>query len=282
MPPVTLRKPVLDQKISEAGGPAPKNVLAVCGDMIRRSSHPDSARTEETERALRALSPAHVALALGALDVAQIQRETARAIEESFEAAFADTPEERAMFAASAMSALKGRDQLESVLAAARAHVSMSEVLGGASVDAVRGAVDALEQAAASLDRQLSARVRSLTAVNPERRAELAKLDESARSRAWWYSARADEGDDDLLVALADLPGGDASVTHLGSAAQADIGGSALLTLDRAAEDATLRRAAQGTTTATERAWLSARAAADASLAADVALAVDRSIDEGE
>lgn len=281
MPPIILRKSVLEQKIAEAGGPVPATVLVVCGDMIRRSSQRESARTEETERALAALSPASVVEALAAIDLSQVRQETQRAIDESFEAAFADSPEERALFATSAMSALAARDRLESLLVAARERARLLGENGEGAAE-LGVAVDAREEAASALDRELERRVRSLTAVNAERRAELAKLDEPRRARAWWYAARSEAGDDELLIALGDLPGGDATVTHLGAAAQADVGSSGLPDLDRAAVAAGLRRAALDQSTPAERGWLAGRASADPELARDLALADDRSLDAGE
>ncbi|NUP14153.1 MAG: hypothetical protein HOW73_49600 [Polyangiaceae bacterium] len=290
MPPATIRKPTLDQAITDAGGPVPSTVLVVCGQMMRQSRRASSARPEETERALRALSPDAVVTALAAIDVTSVKSELTRAVEESFEAALAEEAQERTMFATSAMSGLAARDKVASTLTAARARLDLLQKDQGQNTSspqsegarALSDAIASTERAIADIDASLRVRSRSLTGVNRERRAELAKLDPQERERCWWYADRSDEGDDDLLVALADLPGGKASVTRLGPAAQADIGASALIDLNMEAASSALRRIALGAATAEERAWIAKHAAVDASLKQALDVAQDTQIERGE
>jgi hypothetical protein len=61
MAPAVLRPSPFDSQLKKLGGSTPINVLTVCGDSLRRTSHAESARPDETDRALLALSVAEVA-----------------------------------------------------------------------------------------------------------------------------------------------------------------------------------------------------------------------------
>lgn len=310
MPPVTIRKPLVDPKLTDTGGSIPQTlspltaqqtVLVGCGEAMRRTRHTSSARPEETERALLALSPSAVASALSGMDTVSTRSELSRAIEDAFEAAFAEDEEERTMFASSAMSGLVARDQFASALFAAKARMSqlqrsrsasdgsvVAPERASSSVDsrgahgeaALAEAIATAEGLAQALDRQMSHGSRSLTGVNRERRAELDRLDPEQRSHAWWYADRATEGDDDLLVALGDLNG--KAVSKLGPAAEADRAASELPWSDASLEASALRRECLGAAGDSERQWLAHRAQKSAPLQEALAIAEDRSVEDAD
>lgn len=278
MPPATIRKTTLDQKIAEAGGPVPINVLAVCGDTIRRSKHPSSARPEEAERALRALSVADVVDALCAVDGAQVRAELTRSFEESFEAAFAESDEERSMFATSASAALAQRDRVTSVLVAAHARAGFGDG-GGDDLARLKAEIQRVELTIGNVDQELRKRVRALTGINRERRAELDKLDADQRAAAWWYADRSERDDDALLAALGDLDGTSAAKGTLSDRARADLANSASATgkLDPASS---LRRASEDRASSVELGWLASAAQKNDGLRAALELSSDRSIED--
>lgn len=279
MPPATIRKTTLDQKITEAGGPVPINVLAVCGDTMRRSKHSSSARPEETERALRALSVADVMDALCSVDASSIRTELTRSFEESFEAAFAENDEERTLFATSAVAALAKRDRVTSVLVAARVRAGFGGDDGADDLARLKAEIQRVELTIGNVDQELQKRSRSLTGINRERRAELEKLDVDQREGAWWYSDRSNRDDDTLLAALGDLEGTSAAKGTLSDLARADLANSASATgkLDPASS---LRRASEGKSSAAEIAWLARAAQKNENLQRAVELSSDRSIEE--
>lgn len=281
MPPASMKKSPLDQKILDAGGPTPQTVLVVCGDMLRRSKHTSSARPEETERALGALSIGAAAEALAAVDVKSVRTELTRAFEESFEAAFAEDAEERTLFASSAMGGIAARDRMASALAGAKARLAIAE-RSQASQESCRPLSDAIlsiQTAAAELDRELSSRSRTLTAVNRERRAELDKLDADQRESSWWYSSRADVGDDELVAALGDLGASSPSSRRLSAAAQKDLVATDVRGPAAEREASALRRAALDLAHPAEREWLARRAESAAKLREALDIAEDRSIE---
>lgn len=279
MPPATIRKTTLDQKITEAGGPVPINVLAVCGDTMRRSKHPSSARPEEAERALRALSVADVVDAVCAVDASTVRTELTRSFEESFEAAFADSDEERTLFATSATAALSKRDRVTSVLVAARVRAGYDADDGADDLARLKAEIQRLELTIGALDQELRKRSRLLTGINRERRAELEKLDVDQREGAWWYSDRVGREDDTLLAALGDVEGTSAAKGTLSDLARADLSNSASVTgkLDPASS---LRRASEDRSSAAEVAWLTRAARNSDNLQRALELSSDRSIED--
>jgi hypothetical protein len=201
MSPAILQKSLIEQRITEAGGPSPINVLVVCGDALRRASFPESARPEDTERALEALSIEDASAAVLAIDFVGVKRDLTRAGQDAFDAAFTDDPEERTLFASAAMAGLAGRDRAASALAAAQMLLSMST----SETESLSTAIASAKQSLGDCDQGAASLARSLTGINRERRAELAKLDAGATKDAWWYSARSSEADDALLLALGAL-----------------------------------------------------------------------------
>jgi hypothetical protein len=128
-----------------------------------------------------------------------------RGAAEAFEAAFAESDEEKNLFSASAQQALKWREELECYLAA----LSRWEQLHNRPSTQSQK----LTAHAAQLDRMVRAKIRSFVPLNAWRRTELSRLDDSLRASAWWFSARVQC--DGLLAALADSKRVDAQ--HLAS-----------------------------------------------------------------
>jgi hypothetical protein len=253
MAPAVLRPSPFDSQLKKLGGNTPINVLTVCGDSLRRTSHPESARPDETDRALLALSVAEVAQ--GVRGVApDLHAELQRAGAEAFEAAFADSGEERTLFAESSRGALVARDRAESVLVAARRRIELAKD----DLSELIRQVDALEARLVDVDAPQKSLARSLTGINPERRRELATLDEGMKARAWWFSKMAEPEHDGLLQSLGDLGAGTPAELQL-------------------RDDSALRRVNLGGADPVELARLERRAARDPSLARS--LEVSRSLD---
>jgi hypothetical protein len=200
MPPVTPSR--LDRRIAQLGGPSTKTILVAVGDCMRRpdelaSPMMASARPEETERALAALSARDVAETLSGVDASSCRGALVRSGEDAFEAAFADTKEDRALFASAALDGLQERDRLASMVVAAQKKLALNKDTDGTAE--LRSALSALEASLADVDRGKEALSRKLTGINPERRAELGRLAPELRETAWWYSAR---GEDDALLGV--------------------------------------------------------------------------------
>lgn len=251
MPPVSIRPSMLEQRCKEFGGKTCVTVLVACGECLRRVESPESAPPIEIERALAALSVQEVEAALAGADLVTTRRDLTRAGSEAFEAAFADSDEERSLFQKSAFEALFSRDRLASMLAAAEAKGAAAGADGAplaAAVAALRGRVGEVDQAVRG------AVVRSLTALNGERRAALARLTEAARREAWWYGERAGEADDDLLAALGALEPGAGAAAHDDELRRAALPSAARL------EASALRHVSLGRDGGAERAFLDARA----------------------
>lgn len=247
------KKLTLDQRIAEAGGSSPATVMVVCGDMLRRSSHPSSARPEEMERALSALSVESAIEALASVDGASVEQALARAADQAFEAAFAEDEQERAPFARGAMDGLDSRDRVASMLAAASAKLDAARTSQADAAGLAR-AIEATRATIAEVDAKMQSKARALTGVNRERRAELAALDASERASAWWYASRSETSDDDLLAALGGVEGIDPK-----GAVVADLAASRLP--ERSAlESSALRRVSLAQAREPERSYLEARA----------------------
>jgi hypothetical protein len=164
------------------------------------------------------LSIAETASALAAVDAASCRSALARSGEDAFEAAFADTKEDRALFASAALDGLQERDRLASMVVAAHQKLALSK---GADVAVLSNALATLEASLADIDRGKDALARKLTGVNTERRAELGRLSPELRETAWWYAARSE--DDALLGVL----GGEAVPEGASRALVADVERSA-------------------------------------------------------
>lgn len=192
----------LETRIATLGGSSPKTILVAVGDSIRRPTDAMSARPDETERALAALSCRDVCEALAGVDVKACRAAIMRAAEDAFEAAFADSTEDRSLFASAALDGLAQRDRLASMETAARRRHALS-LDGGADLAGaaeIERALAAFSAQLADVDAGHASLARRLTGVNAERRAELGRLSPEVAERAWWYSARSE--DDALLAVL--------------------------------------------------------------------------------
>ncbi len=207
----------LERRIVQLGGPSTKTILVAVGDCMRRPEDASSARPEETERALAALSAREVAETLAGVDANSCRGALARSGEDAFEAAFADTKEDRALFASAALDGLQERDRLASMVVAAQKKLALTKE----GAPELQSALAALEASLADVDRGREALARKLTGINPERRAELGRLAPELRETAWWYSAR---GEDDALLGVL---GGEAVPEGASRAMVADVERSA-------------------------------------------------------
>lgn len=250
MPPVSVPRPSsLELRCKELGGTSCTTMLVAVGEALRHEATPESA--VEIERALSTLSVADVASALVSVDVEATKHEVQRAGSEAFEAAFADSDEERTLFQKSAVQALFSRDRLASMIAAADAKRRAHD---GADAETLGEAVREARAKTGALDLSLKSVTRALTAINGERRAALARLTEAARAEAWWYLDRSAEADDDLLGTLGSLDRTAPAGCH-----SAELGRAALPKASRL-EASALHRVSLRTDGAAERAFLEARA----------------------
>lgn len=267
MAPISIKKPsapvvdALTQSRKEALTSTNTTVVvAMVGEVLRRQGSCGQL-VEQASSALARLSQADVESAVKSISTTACRVDVARAAEEAFEAAFADSPDERAEFAKSALEALLSRDRIESTLFAARAFMRAS----GTSLD-----VDASSAELARLDGELGRGLgRSLTGINAERRASLADLDASERERAVWFASFLDA--DDLLPALAGT-----KTSDLSGAAREALASSAVgpLGASKSSDDLTasaLSRLAMKTISSDEKSLLSARAQRSSALAHDLA-----------
>jgi hypothetical protein len=212
----------LERRIQQLGGPSTKTILVAVGDSMRRPEETSSARPEETERALLALSATDVVASLASSDAASCRAALVRSAEDAFEAAFADTKEDRALYASAALDGLAERDRFCSLLVAAQKKLEL--VKNGApdpAASELESAVASAEARLVEIDRGADAIARKLTGVNAERRAELGRLAPELRETAWWYAARSE--DDALLGVL----GGEALPEDASRALRSDVARSA-------------------------------------------------------
>lgn len=172
--------------------------LAAAGWLLRADRVSETER-ELAESALAGLSPTELSEVLSTTSVAALRDRLRRGAEEAFEVAFAQTADEREMWTSAASEALRERDRVASLLAAAARWPAVRSDDDGRA--AVGQAVAALAAEVARADRDLRSVARSFTAVNSVRRRELERLAPAHRSEAWWYADRAT--DDDLLLHLA-------------------------------------------------------------------------------
>ncbi|MBL9027648.1 MAG: hypothetical protein JNL21_35985 [Myxococcales bacterium] len=209
----------LESRIAMLGGPSTKTILVAVGDSVRRPSDAKSARPEETERALSALSCRDVCEALAAADTTTCLAALHRAAEDAFEASFADTQEDRTLFASAALDGLATRDRLASMEAAARRKLELLMNGGGNRAEAseLEAALGALATRLQEVDGGRASLARRLTGINAERRAELGRLAPEMAERAWWYAARIE--DDALLSVL----GGEALPEGASAGLRADL-----------------------------------------------------------
>lgn len=269
MAPISIKKPsapVVDP-VTEARKEALTStnttvVVAMVGEVLRRQGSSGQGLVEQANAALARVSQADVDAAVRSISVTTCRADVVRASEEAFEAAFADSKEEREEFAKSALEALLSRDRVESTLFAARAFAKSK---GGATAEVFQEAA-ALGKLDGELGRSLG---RSLTGINAERRASLADLDASERGHAVWFTSFLDA--DDLLPALAGEKKSELSSAAREALASSSVGALSAKKSSDAMDASALARAAMKTLSAEEKSALEARAQRSPALAHDLA-----------
>lgn len=202
MPPAQEPRPAYpaEVEILTSGRAGVSEQLMAAGHLLRRRGSTDANR-RLVDAALRKAAAGEVAATLTGAPVDEVKRRLRRGAEEAFEVAFADTEEERDMWSAAASEALRSRDRLASLCAAASRWVELHDGAG----DEVSAAVVELAGRLGSADRELRGSARSLTAINALRRRDLDELLPELRDEAWWYADRVE--DDELLHALGGVAG---------------------------------------------------------------------------
>ncbi|MBX7100916.1 MAG: hypothetical protein K1X89_24590 [Myxococcaceae bacterium] len=172
-------------------GPVVGRVLEAAGDLLRRQ-RTVATNAEDIDRTLALIPEAGLASWAEDVSLEDLSARLMRSADEAVHAAIPDQDDEATTWASWAMEGLHARDRLESALVAL-------ERLSARRQDA-RGIALRLRDGLTRVDRQATAAVRSLTAVNAERRAEAALLDDAPR--AWWFSTLADVAHDGLVAEL--------------------------------------------------------------------------------
>ncbi len=203
---------------------------------------------------------------VSAIEPAAMTEALRAAAADAFEAAFAETDDERKSFTTSAVDALLRRDAAESTLIAAARRAELSADENGATL---RAAVLDVERALSNVDRCLeNATGRELTGINAARRERLGDLDTAARERASWFSAFVEN--DDMLPALSGAPVATPTAATTASLEASKLPGFVSNERPRRYRDAeasALGHVVAGWATEAERAFLRARAARDPSVA---------------
>ncbi len=181
----------------------PFSVLVEAGARLRRGN--------DAAVAMAAVKGDEAIAFLASVDVDVESRRLAQAIDAAFEATLADDAAERAAHVAAALEGLASRDRIESALAAVGELVASSGG-GGAINDDARRRFDDVREAMARLDRAARPGAAPLVALNETRRRERDALSGEHRTRAWWWSSRAEC---DALAAL--LRNETADAAHLAS-----------------------------------------------------------------
>ena len=179
------------------GGLLPSGLLEVIGDVLRRGQRLGS---EGVERALRGLSRADIDTWLRAQKPEALQPTLLRAAEEAAEVAFGDEKEEAEVWRTSSLEGLTARDRAESADRAIGQWESLHGTLEGEAAARLKSFRDGLGR----LDNALRPKVRWFIPLNPQRREERDLLDTGERTRAWWFTERADC--DDFIAALGQRP----------------------------------------------------------------------------
>jgi hypothetical protein len=123
-----------------------------------------------------------------------------RAAEEAAEAALGEEGEEAEVWRTSSMDGLTARDRAESAARAIGEWESIHGSLDGEAAARLKAFRDGLGR----LDAALRPKARWFIPLNSQRRAERDILDTAERTRAWWFTERADC--DDFLAALSSRP----------------------------------------------------------------------------
>lgn len=179
------------------GGALADALLEVVGDVLRRA---ERLGREGVEQALRGLSRADIDTWLQARKPEALQPTLLRAAEEAAEAGLGEEGEESELWRTSSWEGLLARDRAES---AARA-IGEWESLHGPLEGEVGARWKAFREGLGRLDTALRPKARWFIPLNAQRRAEREVLDTAERTRAWWFTERADC--DDFLVALGNRP----------------------------------------------------------------------------
>lgn len=182
------------------GDPAPVIALVLegAGDLLRRSK---AAPCEPAliSKVLSLISPEALKSWADAIEVNEVEQKFERAASHAVEAVLPDSEDDASTLVGWAMHDLMTRDRLESAVVA----------LEHAKRDDAKTLAARLRADLARIDQQGKHTVASLTALNAERRAEAGLLDETARTTAWWLTARSGIEDDHLVKVL----GGEAAGT---------------------------------------------------------------------
>ncbi len=182
------------------GDPAPVvgRVLEAAGDLLRRSEaiSVDPALIADV---LRLLPAAGLKSWGEGVEVQDVEAKLTRAATHAVESVLPDADGDASTLVGWAMTDLMARDRLESALVALERAGRPDATSWCSRLQTQLGPVDAAGRG----------QVASLTALNPERRAEAQLLDARCRPRAWWLNERSGIEDDGLVKVL----GGEASGT---------------------------------------------------------------------
>ncbi|WNG55588.1 hypothetical protein F0U59_13015 [Archangium gephyra] len=179
------------------GGKSNGGSLEAIGDVLRRA---ERLGREGVDQALRGLSRADIDGWLRSQKPEALQPALLKAAEEAAEAALGEEGEEAEVWRTSSMDGLSARDRAES---AARA-IGEWEAIHGALDGEAAARWKAFRDGLGRLDTVLRPKARWFIPLNPQRRAERDILDTAERTRAWWFTERAEC--DDFLAALSARP----------------------------------------------------------------------------
>ncbi|OJT18406.1 hypothetical protein BO221_40775 [Archangium sp. Cb G35] len=179
------------------GGKSNGGSLEAIGDVLRRA---ERLGREGVDQALRGLSRADIDGWLRSQKPEALQPALLKAAEEAAEAALGEEGEEAEVWRTSSMDGLSARDRAESAARAIGEWESIHGALDGEAAARWKAFRDGLGR----LDTVLRPKARWFIPLNPQRRAERDILDTAERTRAWWFTERADC--DDFLAALSARP----------------------------------------------------------------------------
>lgn len=179
------------------GGMSNGGSLEAIGDVLRRA---ERLGREGVDQALRGLSRADIDGWLRSQKPEALQPALLKAAEEAAEAALGEEGEEAEVWRTSSMDGLSARDRAESAARAIGEWESIHGALDGEAAARWKAFRDGLGR----LDTVLRPKARWFIPLNPQRRAERDILDTAERTRAWWFTERADC--DDFLAALSARP----------------------------------------------------------------------------
>jgi hypothetical protein len=168
--------------------------LEAAGDLLRRRRR-IPCETTRIDSALESIPEQALHEWLEGVNADQVQKRIEQAADHAVEAAIPEVDAEASTLATWAMQGLLSRDRLESARYALNRMASRGRP--GATV-AARRLNDALHRADAGGKRV----VPRLTALNTERRQELALLDDEEQAASWWWSADSGLEHDGLVRSL--------------------------------------------------------------------------------